>query len=57
MLAFCQDAVKNHKVAVVPGNAFMTSDDVPTTSFRMNYSTPTDEQIIAGVKILGDLMK
>ncbi len=57
MLAFCENAVKNHKVAVVPGNAFMTSDDEPTTSFRMNYSTPTDEQIVRGVQILGKLTK
>lgn len=57
MLAFCENAVKNHKVAVVPGNAFMTSDDEPTTSFRMNYSTPTDEQIVRGIEILGKLTK
>ena len=42
---------------MVPGNAFMTSDDEPTTSFRMNYSTPTDEQIVRGVQILGKLTK
>ena len=43
------------KVAVVPGNAFLTDDTMPTTSFRMNFSTPTDEQLVEGCKILGAL--
>lgn len=54
MTSFCKTAVMN-KVAVVPGTAFMPSEDMPTQSFRMNYSTPTDEAIVKGIKILGDL--
>ena len=57
MLAFCKEAVEKHKVAVVPGTAFMISDDEPTNSFRLNYSTPTDDQIIKGCEILGDMLK
>lgn len=54
MMEFCKRAVEN-KVAVVPGNAFMPSEDYKTQSFRLNFSTPTDEQIIKGVEILGEL--
>ena len=52
MMKFCADAVQN-KVAVVPGVAFMPYEDYETQSFRMNFSTPTDEQIRKGVEILG----
>ncbi len=48
---FCKKAVEN-KVAVVPGNAFLTNENDPCLSFRLNYSTPTDEQIEKGVEIL-----
>ncbi len=54
MMKFCANAVQN-KVAVVPGVAFMPYEDVATQSFRLNFSTPTDEQIIKGVEILGGL--
>ncbi len=54
MMDFCKRAVQN-KVAVVPGNAFLPSEEYKTQSFRINYSTPTDEQIIKGVEILGEL--
>ena len=55
MLSFVKKAVEN-KVAVVPGNAFYDDDSKPCQSFRMNFSTPTNEQIIKGVAILGSLM-
>lgn len=54
MMAFCQAAVENH-VAVVPGTAFLTDESEPTRSIRLNYSTPTDEQIVKGIDILGGL--
>ncbi len=56
MMAFCREAVQR-KVAVVPGTAFTAQETDPTQSFRMNFSTPTDEQIIQGVEILGALTK
>lgn len=52
--AFIQDAIKQ-KVAVVPGVAFLCDDKAPCQSIRMNFSTPTKENIIKGVRILGDL--
>ena len=43
------------KVAVVPGTAFNCDTEAPSPSFRLNYSTPSDEQIIEGIKRLGEV--
>lgn len=51
MLEFVQECIAN-KVAVVPGTAFMINDE-KTNCFRMNFSTPSDEKIVEGMKILG----
>lgn len=53
---FCKAAMAE-KVAVVPGNAFMMNDRETSNSFRLNYSTPTDEQIEQGVEILAKVAK
>lgn len=45
------------KVAVVPGSAFLSDVNGISSSFRLNYSTPSDENIINGVKILGEYAK
>lgn len=50
MLEFVKDCIAN-KVAVVPGTAFMINDE-ETNCFRMNFSTPSDEKIVEGMKIL-----
>lgn len=54
MLEFCKTAVLN-KVCVVPGNAFLTDENEKTNAFRINFSTPTDEQLEKGIKILGEV--
>ncbi len=54
MPEFCKTAVLN-KVCVVPGNAFLTDENEKCQSFRINFSTPTDEQLEKGIKILGKL--
>lgn len=51
---FCKQAVLN-KVCVVPGNAFLTDENEKCQNFRINFSTPTDEQLEKGIKILGEL--
>lgn len=51
---FVQTALKE-KVAVVPGTAFNCDVSAPSDSFRLNYSTPSDEQIERGIKILSKL--
>ena len=55
MPGFCKLAVEN-KVAVVPGNAFSADEDAPNHSFRLNYSTPSEENIVKGIGILGELL-
>ena len=55
ILEFCRKGVERN-VAVVPGSAFMVDESQPCHSIRLNYSTPTDEQIEKGIKLLGELM-
>ena len=55
MPAFCKKAVEN-RVAVVPGNAFLVDESEPCDSFRINFSTPADEQLKEGMGILGSIL-
>ena len=57
MMSFCTRAVQEYKVALVPGTAFMINETDKTTSFRVNFSTPTDEEIIKGCELVGKLSK
>ena len=43
-------------VAVVPGTAFNSDESMGSSSFRITYSTPSEEQIVRGVKILSELV-
>jgi 2-aminoadipate transaminase len=54
---FCTAAVRDYKVAIVPGTAFLINETDETRSFRMNFSTPADEAIVKGCEILGRLSK
>ncbi len=45
------------KVAVVPGATFNADPAAPSQSFRLNYSTPSDEDIVRGCEILGDVAR
>ena len=56
MPSFCKEAVLR-KVCVVPGNAFLTDENEECHTFRVNFSTPTNEQLEKGVTILGKLVK
>ena len=57
MMGFCKRAVSEFKVAVVPGTAFTVNETDKTTSFRLNFSTPTDEQIVKGCELIGELSR
>ena len=57
MTDFCTAAVRDKKVCVVPGNAFLTDDTAPSRSFRINYSTPTDADLARGIELLGELLR
>ncbi len=57
MMNFCTRAVKEKKVALVPGSAFMINETDECHNFRTNYSTPTEAQLIEGMQKLGELVK
>ena len=57
MMSFCKRAVSEYKIAVVPGTAFSIQENDPSDSFRLNFSTPTDEQIVRGIEILGNMTR
>ncbi len=46
-------AAMAEKLMIVPGATFNCDPTEPSQSFRLNYSTPTDEQITEGVARLG----
>ena len=54
MLDFCKKLTER-KVCVVPGNAFLTDSAMECHSFRINFSTPTDEQLTQGIIEIGKL--
>ena len=51
---FVREAI-NRGVLCVPGSAFLADETQVSNAFRLNYSTPTDEQIVKGIEILGKL--
>lgn len=53
--AFAKKAVQN-KVAVVPGSTFMVDENAICSGFRLNYSMPSDENIINGIEMLSKLI-
>ena len=56
LMDFTMKALDN-KVAIVPGTAFSVDTNAKSDRFRINYSTPSDEQIINGMEILGRILK
>ena len=56
MLDFCKNSAEK-KACVVPGNAFLVDESAPCQSFRINFSTPTEEQIQKGIVILEETAK
>ena len=51
---FVREAIQRG-VLCVPGSAFLADEKQVSNAFRLNYSTPTDEQIVKGIEILGKL--
>lgn len=56
MLDYCKRLVEK-KVAVVPGTAFMIDDEAPCHYIRMNFSTPSDENIVKGIEIMAQVLR
>ncbi len=57
MNEFCKKAVQEYKIAVVPGNSFSIDENEVSHSFRLNYSTPTNENIEKGMEILAKMTR
>ncbi len=55
MTDYVQKALEQ-KVCVVPGSAFMPNENEASNCFRVNFSTPTDEQLRKGIEILGSIL-
>lgn len=55
MLEYVGKALKQY-VCVVPGSAFLMDDSAACDSFRINFSTPTNEQLVTGLKRLSELL-
>ncbi len=53
-MPFVQEALKR-RVITVPGSAFTADPDQPSNGVRLNFSLPSQEQIVTGVRILGEL--
>lgn len=45
------------KIAIVSGATFLPDQNQVSNAFRMNFSTPSDEDIVEGIKRLGDMLK
>ena len=54
--AFVKSSLEK-KVAVVPGGAFLADENEISHAFRVNFSYPSNEQIITGVDILARVAK
>ena len=46
-----------YKVAVVPGNTFLCDTNATINAVRLNYSTPSDEDIVKGCELLALAVK
>ncbi|HAH78887.1 MAG TPA: PLP-dependent aminotransferase family protein, partial [Ruminococcaceae bacterium] len=57
MPEFCRQAIRDRKVCVVPGNAFLPDEAAPCRSFRINYTTPSNEKLTRGIELLGGLAR
>ncbi|MCL2377120.1 MAG: PLP-dependent aminotransferase family protein [Defluviitaleaceae bacterium] len=54
MREYCKNALEAG-VAVVWGNAFLVDPNEKSQYFRINFSSPTNEQLVKGLEILGQV--
>ena len=55
-LEFVKRSAEN-MVALVPGTAFLTDTQGKSNAVRLNFSTPADDKIVDGMKIIGKVLK
>eukprot|EP01031_Cornospumella_fuschlensis_P010750 gene10750-13154_t len=56
LVAMRERAIAEKRVAFVPGSAFFATDKRANT-IRLNFSSPSTEQIVEGIKRLGALIR
>lgn len=56
MLTYVRAALEQ-KVAVVPGNTFLCDPEGSINAVRLNYSTPSDAEIVQGCEILASVAR
>lgn len=54
---FTARLVRDYKVAVVPGAAFCAVDGEASDAFRLNFSTPSDDNIVRGISRVAEALK
>jgi 2-aminoadipate transaminase len=54
MIEYCDNALKAG-VAIVWGNAFLVNPNEKSQYFRINFSSPTEEQLVKGIEIMGQV--
>ena len=56
MMTYVRETLKQG-VAVVPGNTFLCDTEGSINAVRLNYSTPSDEEIVRGCEILAKVAR
>lgn len=56
MVDFCKRAIVDKAVAAVPGNTFLVNENEVCHDFRINFSTPTKEQLVEGISRLAEML-
>jgi 2-aminoadipate transaminase len=54
---FATRLVQDKKICVVPGTAFCTDPEAASSAIRLNFSTPTDENIVRGIGAGGEMLR
>lgn len=49
--------LKDQGIFVVPGTTFNCDETAPSSSFRLNYSTPSEKEIERGIRVLCDTIR
>lgn len=54
---FATRLIKEKKIAIVPGSAFSVRDGEKSSAFRLNFSTPSEENIVRGITVIADMLR
>ncbi len=57
IMELVQKLVKQEKVAIIPGDFFTPDPDKLTHSFRLNFTVPSEENIVTAIAKIGKVLK